>query len=670
MREESNIFVLVFNQIKDFAKANKKSFLKCLVISTAIGFISQLFLIQLYCNVVSLLQHKEQAIIISRLLKIYFERFVIFFPLTLVITLVVFYCFVMFKKISRFKGEYDSERDLTRLTDGTVGTGKLLTNEEDVKTVFDVGYYGDYKSNIFGCLDGKYDGNSSMETKAGEILVYEHDANIQDNMNLFGVGRAGTGKTRKWVVNNILQMLDRGDSVICTDTKGDLVRLLYRYAHDVLKIPTKIINFKPDELIYSDAIDIFGVIGDYSKIKLIKDANERQTAINIAKAKCEEIAECIRYNLSEKAPNKGADFWDLEGRNYIRFWVCYYFFNEAIPKSQKNFYDMAQHMSRLKIREKEGEQVPEGYTGFVDDLLIEVSQSNILNQTCGYALRTMLGGTLTVRNSCHAGLQITLSALTNPLIRKITSNDEVDLSLPAKQQCMYFLVMHPTNRDYQFLVSTVLTLLYQKMISYIDSKLENHMADVPVWMVYDEFTNIGKVPNIATQLATVRDQLIRHALFIQSFALARTVYTEEEFEAIKSNCAYWELFGSTEDEVLQLFSDISGIMGVEANSERKTESKMRFLNLHMNVQSTRQATARNVMNKDEIGRLKAYELLVYKNGEQVARLHTWDYTNHPIWKNKCQKYATSLHVPLWRMKEAIETSEREKREREAYAGII
>lgn len=654
---------MAFSRIVEFAKANKKGFVVASIITTIISFFLWLAFLQMLTDVKNLLLGKERGIYVLTLLSTYFKHSVIFIPLTLGLAFLLFYIYVTFKRVTRFKGKYDAKRGITILDKGDNGTAKLLEQAEELKEVFNVGKYGEYDDNIFGCVDGEYKGNSSLEEKHGEILVYEKDASKEDNMNLLCIAQAGGGKTRKKCVNDILQCLKRGDSVICTDTKGDLVRLLYRYAHDTLKIPTKIINFKPDELRYSDAVDLFSMIGDYSQIKLIEDETERDTAIMTAKNNCDNIAECIRKNLSDKAPNQRADFWDLEGKNYIRFWVSYMFFNENIPKEKKTFYEMAQRISRRKVKEKEGEQVPEGYDGFLEDLLDEVEGNKVLKMTCSFNLRVMLDGTLTVKNSVHAGLGITLSALDNPLLNRITSNAEVDLSLPAKEQCMYFLVMDAVNKNNNFLIAVILTLMYQQMLGYIDSKIDNHRANQPVWLIYDEFTNIGFVPNIATYLAVVRDQLIRHELFIQSLALARTVYTEDEVEAIKTNCAYWELLGTTEKEVLEIFSEKGGTMTIEQKGERNSFSKLKIINLPLNVMSTTATTARETMMPDEIGRMKKYELLIYKQGNFLAKIHTWDYTNHPEWK-KCSLYATSMHVPKWQVDEIIRKQKEAEREKE------
>lgn len=663
---DNNIFSMTWQKVKEFATTNKKQFIRGLIICFVIGFLVTMFIIQSITSVMDLIRGIDRGIIITNLFISYFKYILISFPFTLMVALILFWVYVTFKRVTKFKGKYDSERNITILEQGDGGTGKLLQEDDaDFREVFNVGHFGDYDSNIFGCLDGEYDGNSSIETKHGEVIVYEMDKTIQDNMNLLCVAKAGGGKTRKKALNDILQCLNRGDSVVCTDTKGDLVRLLYRYAHDYLGITTKIINFKPDELRYSDAIDIFAEIGDYSEIKKIEDSTARETAIMVAKSKCDDIAECIRKNLNNQVDTKKEDFWDMEGRNYIRFWVSYFFFNEEIPKEKKNFYEIAQKLSVLAIKEKEGQPLPEGKEGFVDDLIKEIQSSKILTETCLYNLQTMLAGTSTVKNSVHGGLLTTLSPVVNPLMREITSHNEVDLSLPAKEQCMYFLVMDAIDKNNQFLIATTLTLMYQGMLKYIDSKVDNHMANQPVWMIYDEFTNIGYVPNMATYLAVVRDQCIRHELFIQALALAKNVYTEEEIIAIRTNCEYWELLGTTEEEVLELFNVASGKMSILGESERKQFSKLKLINLPLSVQQTSQVTERDVLLLDEISRMKKYELLVYKQGNFMAKLHTWDYTNHPSWK-ECKPYATSLHVPLWAMKKAIANQDKEKRDKEMF----
>lgn len=648
----SNVFRDAIDKLTVFWKTNRQGLIKQTIVAFFIAF-------GLTFGLIWWLQDpffRGKEIYLSKVAHMYFSAG---FIIHIILFLGLAYGFLMIRRATKKDYHTDKDRNIN-IADNS--PDKLLQTADDLAPYYDIGAIEEIENNIFGCVDGLYKGMSSLELEAGKILIAMHIEMTDENMNLICFGLSGAGKSRKKVINDLLQIIKRGESFICTDTKGALVQILYWICKNN-DYEVKIINHKPDELIYSDGVDIFSMIGDYEKIKEIKDTYEREQAINVAKSNCDDIAECILKNLSEEVETRHADFWQKEGKAYICFWVNFVFFNEAIPKEEKNFGTIHKYLKNYKVRHAmdKNEKPDDGtFIGYIDDLATEIKANPILDKTCAYYFSIFLAGTDTIRDSVHGGLQVDLKVFADELLCKITSKDEIDLSLPAKRKCAYFFVIDTISEKNKFITSTMFTLLYKKLYSYIE-KQESQQADVPVWIVYDEFLNIGVIPNIVKYLQTARSYLIRHELFVQTLSDFSKCYDEKDMESILSNCAYWLLVKTEEQELLERFSKKSGVMNEVQIQERKGVNRLNLLkDMQTQIQESTTYVERAVLLESEIRKLKPYEMLLVKSGVDVAKIHTWDYSNHPLAKN-LKKYNTIDHMPLWKMDEILEIQKKEKR---------
>lgn len=661
MHDSSNVFTDAYEKIVVFWRDNKKGLIKQTVISFIVTFV--LVVLLLFWLQDPLFQGRD--IYISNIVKAYVEYG---FFLNIIIFVMVAYGLIQIRRAVKKDYKKDKERKIN-IADNS--TDKLLRTKEELSDPFDIGTIEEIDEPIFGCVDGEYKGDTSIELKAGTQLVALHHDFIDENMNLICFGLAGAGKSRKKVLNDILQCIKRGDSFVCTDTKGDLLAKVYNLCMEK-GYEVKIINHKPDELIYSDAIDIFSTIGSYSEILKIEDPDERQQAIDIARESCDDIAECILFNLTSDVKTKHEDFWGKEGRAFIKFWVNYVFFNEEIAPEDKNFgwilnyleTHTVKHSSSFKSQDlKEvGEEGDHGLiVGYVDELETKISTTPILKKTCAFNFSTFIGGTDTIKDSVYSGLKIDLGVFDSDLLKSITSKNEIDLSLPPKKKCAYFFVIDTVSDKNKFITSTVFTLLYKKMYSYID-KTPNRQADVPVWIIYDEFLNIGVVPKIVKFMQTARSLLIRHEMFVQTMSDFEETYELTTMNSILSNCGYWMLIKTEEQELLELWSKKSGVMTEVKIQERKAVQRLNLLkDLKNDIQESTQEVERAVMLESEIRKLKGYEVLVLKSGKDLAKIHTWDFTNHPLMKN-VKPYQSTMHMPLWRMDKILANQSRNSKE--------
>lgn len=83
--------------------------------------------------------------------------------------------------------------------------------------------------------------------------------------------------------------------------------------------------------------------------------------------------------------------------------------------------------------------------------------------------------------------------LQSEAVRQITRRSDIDLSLPGKQKCAYFIILDDQNSSLEFLSSLFFVFLFIKLVRYADSMPEQR-CKVPVNIILDEMNNHWRDP--------------------------------------------------------------------------------------------------------------------------------------------------------------------------------
>lgn len=98
-------------------------------------------------------------------------------------------------------------------------------------------------------------------------------------------------------------------------------------------------------------------------------------------------------------------------------------------------------------------------------------------------------GSDTIKASVITGLGTRLQLFQNEDLQRLTSESDIDLTLPGKEPCIYYIVTDDMNGAYDFLSSLFYTFLFNKLVRYADSQ-KSGKCDVDVFCFLDEFANI------------------------------------------------------------------------------------------------------------------------------------------------------------------------------------
>lgn len=484
----------------------------------------------------------------------------------------------------------DDERNYNASNEGYNGTARKMTQDEKEK-VFTSGDYAAQKGNILGA-----------EPKNNKKL-YSLKSAYGMNGNVCIVGAPGCGKSRCYGIPIIMQTIRREESLIVTDPKGELYRDTAAMAKANGYV-VKLLDFRPEHSMHTDTCNYMSIIGADTY-------------------KAQSFSKTVIDNTSD---GKAPDFWSSSEFNlFIGICIMVNSNNWGIPKTMGGIYEFMYSNSLDEF----------------EDMCLSLESDH---PSMPY-LNTFLNGDKTVKGNTYAGLQIRLSALADPLVRNIVGTDDIDLTLPGQQKCIYYISSPDTDKSRSYLVALFFTLLYNQLINYADEQEDGHL-NVRVTMLLDEFANIGVIPAFPEKLSTVRSRWIDTIIMIQDIGQLQKMYPENEWETIINDCSTKILISANNMLTSDYFSELSGDQTTEDKGIRYEESAGDIFRIHPKYNVTQSHGSRMLYTPHEIRTLDPTRVLVFISQHNVVELEKIDYSNHPMCK-EMRKWPPKHHAPQW-----------------------
>ena len=192
-----------------------------------------------------------------------------------------------------------------------------------------------------------------------------------------------------------MELLKYKKSIIVTDVKGEI----YRKTNTIFrenKYVVKVLNLK--DLKHSDRWNPLGENTDITDI---------QTSSNVIIAG------------TQKKRGKD-DFWPRAEENLLKAFILYFKEKMIETNTLTDIY--------LKIAGKD--------ISDIDDMFKSLPQNSVARMNYNIFAQ----GSDTIKSSVLTGLGTRLQAFQNTLVQQVTSNTDIDLELPAKQKCAYFII--------------------------------------------------------------------------------------------------------------------------------------------------------------------------------------------------------------------------------------
>jgi type IV secretion system protein VirD4 len=491
----------------------------------------------------------------------------------------------------RFRKGYDTERKFSQSPTGTYGTSGWMQKKE-MDQVLDVKPIGSSMGTILGEL-------------GGNIVCFPVHSRLNKHVAIYGA--PGVGKSRCFVINQIIQCARRGESIILTDSKGELYSATSEYLRS-LGYTVKIFN-----LITPESSDSWNCLDEVQG-----DQIRAQMFVDII--------------MNNTTSGKVEQFWENAEKNLLKALILYVDMQPSFSPVQKTMgtvYNMLVHYSDKQL----------------EDLFAKLDDDHPAQLPYKLYLKNKNDK---VTGGIAQGLGNRLQVFQAKAIRNITARSDIDLTLPAKEKCAYFTIVSDQDSTYDFLSSLYFSFLFIDIVRYADAYGKNGQCDVPVNFVLDEFPNIGAIPDFTKKLATIRSRDMSVDVIFQNLAQLKNRYPNDLWQEIIGCCDTQLFLGCTDALSAEFISKQSGEITIEVESNQKWFKTIRLTDYTPEFRATASVGRRNLLNPDEVRRLSNDDALVIIRGEKILKVRKFDYSHHPE-SRKFKPCNIRDYIPSWRL---------------------
>ncbi|MBO8128047.1 MAG: type IV secretory system conjugative DNA transfer family protein [Peptococcaceae bacterium] len=407
------------------------------------------------------------------------------------------------------------------------------------------------------------------------------------NKHVLVVGAPGSGKSRGYVRPNIFAAVSSGESFIATDPKGELYRDMAAW------LVSKKYVVKALNLVDMNLSDPWNPV---KEIRTTLDA---------------DVFAQVVISTTETGPKKGGDsFWDRAEQNLLKALALYVTHD---TEGGLRSGTMAQIYDLLAA----------GDFTAIDALFAKLPPGHPAKGP--YNVYAMAGEN--VKGGVVIGLGTRLSVFQQQAVRRITDSSEIDLALPGKKKCAYFVITPDTHGAFDFLASLFFTFLFVRLVETADARSKGRL-EVPVRLLLDEFANIVSIPEFEKKIATVRSRGIDCHVIIQGLPQLERKYGRA-WQEIKTCCDTTVVLGVKDDYTARYVSNMLGRCTVETSS-RSRDIMPLFGPSLFDERENRGTAGRELMTPDEIQKMRSKFCLVFlPDGTPPAKLRVVDYTEFP-----------------------------------------
>lgn len=334
----------------------------------------------------------------------------------------------------KFHDKFDSKdydpRGFSKSKTGTYGTASWMS-EKEMKEVLEI----NTPSKAEGVILGEYNGKAVCMPK---------DTRLNRHIAIFGA--SGTMKSRAIIRNALFQALKRNESVVITDPKSEL------YADTAELYRKNGYEVKVFNLVNPEHGDSWNCMSD-----LCGDTLMAQVLTNVI--------------IGNTSSGKGDHFWDNGEGNLLKALIMYIDQDRTRTAEQKNLPAVYQLLTQNSERQ-----------------LTAIFEKLPLDHPARAPYNLFAQSSDTVRSGIVLGLGTRLQVLQNIAVRNISSKSDIDLSLPGKKKCAYYIILSDQDATMAFLSSLFFSFLFIRLTRYADSRPDGR-CDVPVNLILDEFNN-------------------------------------------------------------------------------------------------------------------------------------------------------------------------------------
>lgn len=476
--------------------------------------------------------------------------------------------------------------------------------------------------------DRKDADNNILLTEHAKIRLIDksHDQRTETNNNVLVIGGPGTGKTRYFVKPNLMQL---NANYFITDPKGTLI-------HDM----GWVLEDAGYEIRTFDTID-FDRSLHFNPIEYIK--GEADTL---------RFVECLIRNTTGDDQHSGDPFW--ENAEKLLYTALISYLQLHCPEEDRSVPGLLSLLALADAREDD-----EDYMSPLDMLFHEIETGERLMRVAessgydissrefqpassGYAwvkvakpvrpeddfalasykqFKVAAGKTLkSIMVSCN----VRMKPFDIAEMKELLAYDEMALDHlgDARAKVAVFCSMSDTDSTFDFVFAL---LMQQALDTLCEAALSRFSGALPrcVHFVFDEFANIGTIPDFERMITVTRSRNIAVSMICQSLSQLDENYGENNAATIMNACDTLLYLGGKSADTNQKIADMIGkqtVANVSVNDSRGANPT--YTHNYGLVE-------RDLMQASEVSRMPRDQALVLINGAQAYLDKKYTLDSHP-----------------------------------------
>ncbi len=406
------------------------------------------------------------------------------------------------------------------------------------------------------------------------------------SLNVLVIGGSGAGKSRSYVVPNILEA---NTNYVITDPKMEVLIAtggwLKENGYDIRVL--NLVNLEQSD--------------GYNPFRYLRDEKDALRLVN---------------NLIQATTPKGSHesdpFWTKAETALLQA-IILMLWQEA-PEYEQNFSMVMRVLEYAEVKEEDEE-----YVSPLDLLFqsierekpdsVAVRQYRVFKMAAGKTSKSILVSTA-----------VRLAPFNLPQIKAITDRDDMDLYTLGEKKCALYAVIPDNDNSFNFLVSLLYSQAFQALY-YSADQIHHGALPCHVHFILDEFAAMP-LPGFTRELATMRSRNISASTIIQNMAQIKELY-KDSWETIPGNSDTILYLGGNEASTHEYISKALGKSTIDTRTHGQTKGKSGSYSTNF------QQNGRELLMPDEVRMLdNRYAILFIRGAKPVMDLK-YELTEHP-----------------------------------------
>lgn len=474
----------------------------------------------------------------------------------------------------------------------------------------------------------KYKDADMLFTKTERISLY----NWKLNNNTLILGGSGSGKTRGYVMPNLLQA---HSSYVVTDPKGEILEKGGHFLQNIKGYKIRVLNL--DDKDQSDGYNPF--------VYIHPERNGYEERVL-------SLIEAIIVNTDggpeAKAGAASDPFWPKAERLFLQ--AIFFFTCDGFKLAERSMNTVLDLIGMLEIGEEE--DTKQSDLDYFVKLFAQKYGDDHIGVKQFEEFRSKASGK--TAKSIVISAVARLAPFRTKAVKQIFSRDDMQLDRLGEEKMAIFVVVPPTDPTFNFIAGMLFTQMFQEL-QYCATQVHKHDGQrlkVPCRFILDEFANTCTIPQFVKILAYARSFGIGITPILQSLEQIKNMY-EKEWGVIIDNCNTLLYLGSiTHMDTLEYMSKLVGKGTFDKRTTGKTRGRSGSSSQNFDV------LGRELMDASEVRKLPKEDCLFIVGGKDPFYSKKYEYKDHPNYRFTSD--ANSSYSFHYKSVRELEAEEKEK----------